>query len=157
MYLKEFIFNYFWLQTCILSQERTYHQMFTIVLSQLQNRYFLENLPVVDFASVAFDKRRSSDVIQLISLNYSCEFPLKFICILISQLYKTNKKTYLFYVSMAKPLSVYSGNIKMQNFKKFRIDIVLTFIIIQYVLNKNPCRAETFSLISTILPNKNWA
>ena len=41
--------------------------MFSIVLAQLQNNYFLVHLPVVDSARAIFSKGHSSDMIQPIS------------------------------------------------------------------------------------------
>ena len=40
----------------MLTQECTLSQMFSIVLTKLEHRYFLEHLPVVDSDSIVFRK-----------------------------------------------------------------------------------------------------
>lgn len=67
--------------------------MLSIVLCQLQKSYFFWHLPVVDSASVVFNKRGCGKVIQPISYELkSQQFPLEFGCVMVGQLDRTNKK-----------------------------------------------------------------
>ena len=55
--------------------------MFKIVLAQLYQSYFLEHLPVIDYVSVVYSKKRNTDVIQHVSYELqSLWFPLDFFC-----------------------------------------------------------------------------
>ena len=80
--------------------------MFSIVLAQLQNNYFLVHLPVIDSAPVVFSEGRSSDMIQPISFELQSQG---------LQYLEFVTKIQLLSVSVTKMLGDYSGNIKMPN------------------------------------------